>query len=551
MVAIGANVNSHTLYFLLATFITAVFIAPKAYASDYSVDQLSHAAVQLLVADGLASGTLIVRNNRALVLTNRHVVENLTDVHVAVLVDTTKPAQALFRAEVRGFSMEYDFAYLELTHELAHKTDQLPLSSSELPAFSLDKLRNGEYGFQLPTLNISQGTHLNRGDSIAIFGYPALAQNELIYSVGNIASVRYESLNNTRVPLWYRTDATISQGNSGGLAVNSQGQFVGIPTSVNYDYDTGGRLSNILAAPVVLAMLNNPSLLVTDWELFRNMRQQILDFTQPPSQSEIHLNSNSLSADIRHVTSSGGAIDASYLGGECVGYTQQAPNFRFHLAEPLSQLSVAFKAQLQGSDATLVISTPDSRWHCNDDADGMNPRVNFNQAPAGQYDVWVGNYSEGTIHDGTLEIASVLNARGGLNQQAEPQYGVLKLASGFAVEQGKVEISGGGLVNLFSFNLFPCVGFTASAPDLKLHWAGSNSPLFMHFQATREGDDPSLIIAAPNGQLYCNDDADMNSVNPAMAFKNAPTGIYSIWIGSYNGNKRIPGVFSIAEKPSQ
>jgi hypothetical protein len=46
--------------------------------------------------------------------------------------------------------------------------------------------------------------------------------------------------------VWYQTDAEISPGNSGGLAVNQAGQALGIPTAVLSEEETGGRLGGIL-----------------------------------------------------------------------------------------------------------------------------------------------------------------------------------------------------------------------------------------------------------------------------------------------------------------
>lgn len=540
--------QTHTLLLVVASLTSAAVAAPNIYASNYDVDQLSHAAVQLLVADGVASGTLIIRDNRALVLTNRHVVENLSESHIGVLLDTTKPATALFRAEVRGFSLEHDFAYLELTHEL---TNQIPntlrsTNASELPAFSIDKLRNGGYGFQLPTVSLSQSVNLRRGDPIAIFGYPAIASNELVYSTGNVASVKYESLNNERVPLWYRTDTVTSQGNSGGLAVNKDGHFIGIPTSISQEYETGGRLSNILAAPFVLAMLDNPDLLENDWDQFQQINHHLLDFTLAPSQGDFNIEPEVIAEGTRHSVTAGGVVDAMYLGGQCVGYTEKAPDFRFDLTESMTQLSVAFTSNSHGSDPTLIISSPDSRWHCNDDANGLDPRVNLDQAPAGQYDVWVGNYSEGSYHDGVLEIASILGSQGGLNTKAEPSYGQVNLEPSFATQS--IEISAGGDVDLFSFNMQGCVGYTASAPDVQLNWSGDNNALFMHFEAQNSGDDATLIIGAPNGQWYCNDDAGMSTLNPGIALKKAPAGIYNIWVGTYSQGQSVNGVLQVSEQ---
>jgi len=45
------------------------------------------------------------------------------------------------------------------------------------------------------------------------------------------------------------------------------------------------------------------------------------------------------------------------------------------------------------SDATILIASPDGKWHCSDDASGSNPGVTFAKAPSGKYVVWVGMLS--------------------------------------------------------------------------------------------------------------------------------------------------------------
>jgi len=47
------------------------------------------------------------------------------------------------------------------------------------------------------------------------------------------------------------------------------------------------------------------------------------------------------------------------------------------------------------SDTTLIINDANGIWHCNDDSDGLNPSVELPNASPGQYDVWVGSYSQG------------------------------------------------------------------------------------------------------------------------------------------------------------
>ena len=104
----------------------------------------------------------------------------------------------------------------------------------------------------------------------------------------------------------------------------------------------------------------------------------------------------------------GGAFDASQLGGTCVGWIAQAPDYRVNWTAGSSGLPLIFSV---GSDAdtTLVINDAQGNWVCDDDGgnEGMNPSVSFANAPSGQYDVWVGTYSQGALQSSTLHVSEV------------------------------------------------------------------------------------------------------------------------------------------------
>lgn len=100
----------------------------------------------------------------------------------------------------------------------------------------------------------------------------------------------------------------------------------------------------------------------------------------------------------------GGSISASNIG--CTGYIANAPDLRLNYRAgdslPLI-ISVASEA-----DTTLVINTPNGGWACNDDGgNGSNPSIRFNAPQTGQYDIWVGTYSNGGIRPADLHISEI------------------------------------------------------------------------------------------------------------------------------------------------
>ncbi len=85
----------------------------------------------------------------------------------------------------------------------------------------------------------------------------------------------------------------------------------------------------------------------------------------------------------------GGGISAGSISGECRGMIADAPDVRLNFNG--SRISIGARS---GSDTTIVVNGPDGSWFCNDDFDGLDPRVTI--SGSGQYDVWVGTYGGGT-----------------------------------------------------------------------------------------------------------------------------------------------------------
>ena len=88
---------------------------------------------------------------------------------------------------------------------------------------------------------------------------------------------------------------------------------------------------------------------------------------------------------------SGGSIDASRLGGACVGMIASAPDYEFTYTAGSFPLSFGV---VSNGDTSLVINGPDGRWYCNDDAEGLNPVLTWGRPPSGAYDIWVGAVGE-------------------------------------------------------------------------------------------------------------------------------------------------------------
>ena len=88
----------------------------------------------------------------------------------------------------------------------------------------------------------------------------------------------------------------------------------------------------------------------------------------------------------------GGSINTRTSGpAPSCGWVANAPDYRVNW----SGGSALHFTATSGSDVTLLINAPNGGWRCNDDTSGTNPALSFANAPAGQYDVWVGTYNQG------------------------------------------------------------------------------------------------------------------------------------------------------------
>ncbi|MGD9816961.1 MAG: hypothetical protein AB7Q23_05490 [Hyphomonadaceae bacterium] len=103
----------------------------------------------------------------------------------------------------------------------------------------------------------------------------------------------------------------------------------------------------------------------------------------------------------------GGGIDMGALGVEgCVGWIAQAPDYRVNFTAGENGYPLIFSV-LSEADTVLVINDAEGNWVCNDDTDGFNPKVVFATPVSGQYDIWVGTYSEGDLQQSVLSVSEI------------------------------------------------------------------------------------------------------------------------------------------------
>lgn len=133
---------------------------------------------------------------------------------------------------------------------------------------------------------------------------------------------------------------------------------------------------------------------------------------------------------------------------------------------------------------------------------------------------------------------------------ADPIYETVELEAGFLPDPTTVAVAAGGS-NSAERAAAGCAGNIASSPDVRLIFSASNAataaPLYISVDSD---EDTTLVINAPDGQWYCNDDGGQGT-NPSVVFGPAQTGRYEIWVGTYSAGDYADAVLHISELESQ
>ncbi|MEL6271213.1 MAG: serine protease, partial [Chloroflexota bacterium] len=231
----------------LITLILVLFTVPLGvFAQDVSEGDIEEVAASVVLIEAVqgsralsgGSGTIISPDG--IIYTNRHVIEDGSDFAIYMLDDIREQPVLRYYATLQYVSnnIDVDFAILKIDRD----SNQRPIDAT---------------AENLPYLPAAAGEEVNIGERIRIFGYPGIGEGYMVVTAGEVVTIQNGSIGGNRLPVWYWTDAEISGGNSGGLAVNENGEWVGLPTWVVSEDRTAGRLGGILPLIAVEALLAN------------------------------------------------------------------------------------------------------------------------------------------------------------------------------------------------------------------------------------------------------------------------------------------------------
>ena len=349
-------------------------------------DDIERIARPVVRIDALRNGEIVATGSGTIVwptggiVTNRHVIENSDDWEIAMLRDIDERPVPRYRASLRGYSLEVDIAVLQIDRW----ADGKPLVSDNL---------------HLPTAVWAE-RRLQRGDYVGLLGYPQIGGGVLTFTEGGIATVHRGSVGGEPASVAYQTDAEIAPGNSGGLAVNSSGEMVGIPSAAATEA-TGGRLAEIITLEALVKATNAG--LETG---LRNTNR--LDAFAEANYGRLLVQAGRRPEGHTAAGIAGGPIDVANMIDGCRGWVSTPPDYRIRWTGRAESLGITFRATESAAstdDTTLTVRTPDGRWFCDDDSAGsMDPMIIIDDPEPGDYTAWAGSYVRDAYIEGELLV---------------------------------------------------------------------------------------------------------------------------------------------------
>ncbi|WP_297736419.1 peptidase S1 [uncultured Maricaulis sp.] len=124
----------------------------------------------------------------------------------------------------------------------------------------------------------------------------------------------------------------------------------------------------------------------------------------------------------------------------------------------------------------------------------------------------------------------------------------LYLSAGFTPDPRTVDLVLDARIDASAVIAPDCHGFIASErPDVAVYYNAGPFPLIL---SARAEEDMMLIVNAPDGQWYCDDDSG-SGLNPSIRFGEPASGNYDIWVGRHVGPGPATARLSISELYSE
>ena len=175
----------------------------------------------------------------------------------------------------------------------------------------------------------------------------------------------------------YSSEITIEEPESGNYAI-----WVG-------NYDSEDLISTTLVISEINRYGNSEN---TDFISYASFDE--LDISEDPYYGDVTLESGFLPDPYIKTITAGGSVDLSQYGHS--GYTASKPDVDFYFTPSGNAdetLSISINSE---TDTILLINGPEGIWYFNDDANGVNPSIIFQDPKDGLYSIFVGTFDSET-----------------------------------------------------------------------------------------------------------------------------------------------------------
>ena len=267
-----------------------------------------------------------------------------------------------------------------------------------------------------------------------------------------------------------------------------------------------------------------------------------------PAETTLSLNAGFNNDPRRIDVTSGGEAPLNLLDSSCPGSSGEAPDVAIDYRAGDFNLFFFLATE---ADATLAVRTPSGEMACNDDQVGLDSGVMVEDPESGRYLVWAGQLGErGFVESGVLSVSEIgyNGVDNRLDVTAAARFGSGRLEAGFLPDPFTVALEAGG-PNQADQGLGEavvaegyCAGYVTREPSYELSFEAGDGPLFV--SATGDSD-LTLVVNAPDGAWYCND--DFEGFDPALEFSGAQSGVYDIYVGTYSSGDPVPASLFISE----
>jgi hypothetical protein len=238
-----------------------------------------------------------------------------------------------------------------------------------------------------------------------------------------------------------------------------------------------------------------------------------------------------------------GTVSAGDWVRGCPGWVSEAPPLTISLSNPVDPLR--FSLLGDGFDS-LVVAGPDGIYRCSPVDDTGRAFVRVDPMLSGDYAIWPALVGAGESALAEIQISELDHDAGGaggqggqLSASAPPAFGSHSLpADGYF----EVAVSLSGTASAYDIAGGECTGqIDPSRPDIVLNLGAAEESLAI---GVVSDVDTTLVVQAPDGQVYCNDDT--YGFDPEVSLTNAMAGDWAVWAGVYSGTGGESAVIEVS-----